>query len=564
MKNIYKIIFIALAVFTVGCTDNPLEDLEGKGWQKERNILSILIEGQIGTAVIERNFDDAEIKVYAKLENIADIANVEIKDIEFSYGSTSLNSANTTLDFTSGTSTISVVSGAGETLNWKVTLLPFNSDLEGTWYIGDVRMYCDMFTWESWGWEKNESVFGYLPELNPEWDNVITFTVEGADENGNPFGAYEHSAGNDGEFGSFTDTGKGWNFNERFRKVPEGEGTWLRDFKRNVLVITDSNNQTHELSLELFADTGDVEISAEVPYLAELFSWTDTDWSYEELAHMSKLTWYRLTKERVLQTGNSITSFSVKDQEGAAQIDADNKKVTVLIPDNGADLSTIEITGLEVSYGATTNVSVGNTLDFSTNNTSSIVVTSEAGEAADWTINLVVEVAPGESIIEGTWNIDQIGMYCDLFTWESWGWDKYVPITDYLAEAIPEQDNKIIFVLSGTNGDGTQYGTFENNTGTDGEYGDFVDTSKGWDFNHRFRTVPTASGTWLLEEMKLTITTDGGDIYILDVEEGLTANEISITSPVEFLSENFNWTDTDYNYEELAHMSKKMWYNLSK
>ncbi|MEC3907864.1 hypothetical protein VOI54_12615 [Tamlana sp. 2201CG12-4] len=564
MKKIYNIGLTILAVFAFACTDNPLEEVEGKAWQKERNIVSILVEGQIGTAIIERNFDEAKIKIFAKVENIADLSKVEIKDIQLSYGASTINEAGTTLDLTDGTSTIYVKSGAGETLEWELSLNSFKSDLEGTWYVGDIRMYCDMFTWESWGWEKNESIFGYLPELGPEWDNEIIFTVEGADVNGNPFGNYEHGPGNNGEYGSFGDTGKGWDFNERFRKIPKGTGTWLRDFERNKLIITDALNVVHEIDLEVLTDTNEVVLKAAIPYLAELFDWNNIDWSYEELAHMSNPMWYTLTRERILQKGNSITSLTVKDQVGDTEINNDTKEVTVTIPDNGADLSMVEIESLGLPLAATASISAGETLDFSNNNEASITVTSESGEAAIWTIKLVIQVDPGDSAIAGTWTIQQIGMYCDLFTWESWGWDKYESINNYLSAVNPELDNTITFVFTGVNGDGNQYGTYENNSGTDGEYGDFVDTAKGWDFNNRFRKVPTESGTWVLVDDVLTITVNGGAEYVLTVEIKPSNTEIALTSEVEFLPDNFDWDVQDYNYEELAHMSKKMWYNLIK
>lgn len=565
MKKLNNIYFIVLALFFVACTENPLEDVEGTDWQKERNVVSILVEGQIGTAIIERNFDDAKIKIYAKTENIADLSKVEIKNIELSYGATSENEKGTTLDLSSGTATLAVTAGAGETLNWEVTLLPFKSDLEGTWYIGDVRMYCDMFTWESWGWEKNESMFSYLAELNPELDNKIIFTVEGADAKGNPFGNYEHNAGNDGAFGSYTDASKGWNFNTRFRKIPTGKGTWLRDFERNKVIITDANKVEHELDLELLTATNEVNLKTEVPYLAENFNWTDTDWSYEELAHMSKLTWYTLTKERVLQTGNSITGLTVKDQVGDTQIDADAKEITVTVADNGADISAIELTGLNISYAATADTSVGNTLNFSTDNSTTINVTSQTGESTLWTVKLKIDVDLSNVSIAGTWNISEIGVYCDMFTWESWGWEKTELLNNYLPSAGKELDNTISFVVEGKNGD-NPYGTFENNAGADGEHGDFVSDDTTWpetEFNARFRKVPTGTGTWELVGDTVTITDSAGTVFVLTLEIN-SETEIAITSEVEYLSELYNWTDTNYNYEEAAHMSKKMWYNLSK
>ncbi|MEP0211648.1 MAG: hypothetical protein ABJD66_00415 [Cellulophaga sp.] len=565
MKKLNNIYFVVLALFFVACTDNPLEDVEGTDWQKERNVVSILLEGQIGTAIIERNFDDAKIKIYAKTENIADLSKVEIKNIELSYGASSANEKGTTLDLSSGTTTISVSSGAGNSLDWEVTMLPFKSDLEGTWYIGDVRMYCDMFTWESWGWEKNESMFGYLTELNPELDNKITFTVEGADAKGNPFGNYEHNAGNDGSFGSYSDAGKGWDFNSRFRKIPTGNGTWLRDFERNKVIITDANKVEHELDLELLTATNEVNLKTEVPYLAENFSWTDTDWSFEELAHMSKLTWYTLTKERVIQTGNSITGLTVANQIGDTEINTDTKEVTVTIADNGTDISAIELTSLNVSYAATSDTNIGSTLNFSTGNSTTINVTSETGESAMWTIKLKIDFDPGSVSIAGTWNIGEIGVYCDMFTWESWGWEKTELLNNYLPSAGKELDNTISFIVEGKNGD-NPYGTFENNAGTDGEYGDFVSDDTTWpetEFNTRFRKVPTGTGTWELVGDTVTITDSAGAVFVLTLEIN-SETEIAISSEVEYLSELYNWTDTNYNYEETAHMSKKMWYNLSK
>ncbi|TXE15053.1 hypothetical protein FUA26_00675 [Seonamhaeicola algicola] len=566
MKKLYQISLIVLSLFMVACTDNPLETIEGTGWQKERNIISILVEGQIGTAVIERDFDDAKIKIFAKEENIADISKVEIKNIELSHGATTINKAGTTLDFSSGASTIAIMSGAGETLNWEVSLLPFVSDLEGDWYIGEIGLYADMWSWESWGWEKYEKINNYLPELSPELDNILSFTVEGADENGNPFGTYEHKPGNDGLYGSFTDANQGWNFNERFRKIPTGSGTWLRDFERNKVIITDENRRVYELDLEVFVDTKEVSIKAEVLYQSELFNWDEQAWAYEELAHMSKSMWYRLTREYVPQAGNDIRSLTVANQVGDATIDAGNKTVTVVIEDNGTDISAIEITGLDVSFAASSNKTVGQILDFSGDYSTEITVTSEAGEAVVWTINLELDIDVSDVSLAGTWSIDDIGVYADLFTWESWGWEKNELLTNYLPNASTELDNTITFVVIGKDAQDRPYGTYENNAGTDGAYGNFVSDDASWpetDFNSRYRKVPTGTGTWILDGETVTITDGGGTDFVLTLEVK-TGSTIALSADVEFLSDQFDWDVQNYSYEETAHMSKRMWYNLSK
>ncbi|MBO0591761.1 hypothetical protein I2486_10115 [Cellulophaga sp. E16_2] len=519
MKKLYNIYFIVLALFFVACTENPLEDVEGTDWQKDRNVVSILVEGQIGTAIIERNFDDAKIKIYAKVENIADLANVEIKNIAFSYGASSANEKGTTLDLSSGTATIAVASGAGESLNWEVSLLPFKSDLEGTWYIGNVSMYCDMFTWESWGWEKYVQITDYLPELNPELDNEIIFTVEGADAKGNPYGNYEHNAGSDGLFGSYTDAAKGWDFNSRFRKIPTGNGTWLRDFERNKVIITDANKVEYELDLELLTETNEVTLKTEVPYLADNFSWTDTDWSYEELAHMSNSTWYTLTKERVLQTGNSITGLTVKDQDGDTQIDGDTKEITVTILDNGANLAAIELTGLDLSYAATADTSVGSTLDFSTANTTTINVTSETGESASWTVKILVK-----SDLDGTYSNPSSLIYVN----QEYGSDYSKNISDDFTSANLEFDNEIVVVSEGYNGDRPN-GKITNNAGADGVYGDYNHVDADVDLNAKLRHLLPAGESYFEIDLATNTMYVGTSKDDLTSEAKMLATDMGIT-----------------------------------
>ncbi len=568
MTKIFKIYVFVLAVIMTACTEDPLEHLESTDWQKERNVKSILLDGQIGTAVIEREIDDAQIKVFAKFENIEDLSKVEIKDIELAYGASSNSSVGSVLNFdnTDTTAIINVVSGAGQPLEWIVSLKPFKSDLEGTWYIGEMAAYCDMFTWESWGWEEYIQIPEYLPESASELDNVFTFEVGGADEKGNPFGRYVHDAGNDGIYGEFTDEAKGWDYNERYRKIPTGEGTWKRDFERNKVIITDQNNKTHELDLELFTEENEVALNAELPYTPENFDWNNTDWSYEKVANMSKKMWYRLTKERVIQTGNAITSMSVKDQVGDATIDNDNHVVSLVIENNGADLSAIELLGLGLSYAATADKNVGEMLDFSNDNSTQLTVTSEAGESQVWTIKVQIDLDPGDISIVGTWTITDINIYCDLFSWESWGWDKTELLTNYLSSLNPELDNTITFNLDGANGEGQPFGTYEHNAGTDGEFGTFVSDDSSWpetDFNSRYRKVPTGNGTWVLDGETITITDGDGIEHQLTLEIK-SETEVAITTPIEYLSELFDWDVQNYSYEEVAHMSNKMWYNLNK
>lgn len=588
MKKALNIFILVLAVLFTACTDDPFKDLEGSDWQKDRNVLSLLLDGQIGTSVIERNAEAATIKIFAKYENIEDFSKVEVKNILLSYGASTSSDIGSTLNFDNAdtTSVLSVESGAGERLDWTISLHPFKSDLEGTWYIKEMAMYCDLFSWESWGWDKTVLITDHLPNSASELDNKLTFTVEGADENGNPFGKFIHEAGSDQEYGNFTHDTYG-DYNSRFRKVITGEGTWLRDFERNVVVLTDSRGSVFELGLSLegklivesafdpakfdpkYVAEGGVALTAELPYMPENFDWDTQDYLYEEIANMSKLMWYELTKEYAPQTGNSISSFSIENQIEGASIDEDNSTIAVTIPEEGANVSAVKITELGISYASTSDKNVEETLDFSSGNVATITVTSEAGEARVWTINLTLKVEipdTEEPVFVGTWGIGEIGIYCDLFSWEDWGWDKSEQLTNYLAPLNPELDNTLTFTFEGTNGDGYAYGNYEHSAGSDGQFGSFISDDSSWpetEFNSRYRKVPMGTGTWVLEGDIIKIT-DGGGVGFELKFEATTTTEIALTSEIEYLSDNFSWDNTNYSYEEVAHMSNKMWYNLNK
>lgn len=565
MKSLLKYILLALVTLTVACTDDPFKELnDSDDWKKERSIISLLVDGQIGTAVITRNGDDAKIKVYAKFENIEDLSKVEIMDMELGYGATSTSTIGSTLDFTTDTSTITVVSGAGESLDWVVTMGAFVSDVEGTWYIGSIEAFFDEFSWESWGKTGIISITDNLPESLPELDNVFTFVVTSSDEEGNPIGTYTHDAGANGEYGVFTDVEKGWNMEERFRNVPTTNGTWKRDFKLSKLILTDDNFQDYEFDLEVNAETGEITIKSPLEYLSSEFDWVNTDWTYEKLAHLSNPMWYALTKERVFQTGNSITAMTVFGQIGDAEINNDDYTINIVVNfDTISDLSQVELLDFSISYAATASVTDGDMLDFSSENSTSIDITSEAGETATYTIQL--QSAPQENTsIAGTWIINNIKIHINEFSWESWGKEYDEDLIVLLPESQPELDNIITFTSDGYNAEGNEYGSYTNAVGTDGAHGSFTDSINDWDLTERYRKVPTGSGTWVLDaSTDILSITDVNNVVFELLYVIAPDDHINLKSELPYDSGSFQWTDTDWTYEKLFHISNAMWYDLS-
>lgn len=542
MKKLVYVYVLVLAVIVSACTVDPLKEIKDGAWNKERNVISLLVDGQIGTAVIERNGDDANMRLYAKFENIDDLSKIEIKAIELSYGASTPNEVGTFLNFANEdtTSNLTVVSESGSELQWNISMKPFVSDLEGDWYIGEIGMYCDMWSSEDWGWEKTVMINDYLPNVSPELDNKISFVVEGADENGNPFGSYENNAGNDAAYGDFSDETKAWDFNDRFRTVPMGKGTWLRDFSRNKVIITDEKNKEFELDLELLKETGELSLKAALEYLPEMVDWDDTDWAYEELAHMSNPMWYKLTKDYEPQTGNSIINLLVADQLGDASVDDEGKEVVVIIPDNGADLSSIAIEGMELSYGASANVEVGDMLDFSVENKTTITVTSEAGEDAVWTIKLMV--APE---MDGTWSIRSQLIYIN----QEWGSMLTNDITDDFVNAGKEYDNEIVIVQEGLDGD-KSYGTINNNAGADGEYGDYdMPDDATVDMNYKLRhLLPAGESYWELNLNTLTMSIGTSSEEITSTAQVVpTDTGISLVFEIPYKDNEPTWSYNNYD-----------------
>src|SRR5512145_2287784 len=114
------------------------------------------------------------------------------------------------------------------------------------------------------------------------------------------------------------------------------------------------------------------------------------------------------------------------------------------------DFSAIEITGLEISYGASASVIKGQKLNFeNANRQSTITVTPVHGEPLNWVITL----EPFTETLLGTWNIDKLivfggtgpdygGAAVLKMTDKSWCWST-------TTGPAAEEDNTLTFELTG-------------------------------------------------------------------------------------------------------------------
>lgn len=184
--------------------------------------------------------------------------------------------------------------------------------------------------------------------------------------------------------------------------------------------------------------------------------------------------------------------------------------VTIVNPDLSKPLT---IKKMEISYGATASVEVGQTLKFDeTSNSAEISVTAATGGTRNYTVT----VTPLIEDLVGTWDINGLNIFggtgayyggvdfVDLLFDASWWNQQTGPAA--------ELDNYLEFVFEGVDDNGRTYGTCTHHAGEDGLYADFVwagelpEKQTVTDVNYNYRKIPAGECTWTRDYTAGTIT----------------------------------------------------------
>lgn len=265
--NIILIMILASLSILTGCQKDPLDDVNSGTWNKERNIIDITFDGQVGDITRARAGDSATISFICNTAAVTDLSKVKIASLELSYGASASVSKDQTVDFSndSHTATITVKAAhGGGTLDWIIKLVPFKEDLLGTWKISGLYVYggtgavyggsslAEMIK-KSWCWDAKT---GPAAEL----DNTLTFTLSGVTKEGNSYGTVVNNPGNDGLNANFIYTAKTPNIdvNKFYRKIPTGTGTWIRDYSAGTVSFTFEDGTTTTTCI--FASAGSENI----------------------------------------------------------------------------------------------------------------------------------------------------------------------------------------------------------------------------------------------------------------------------------------------------------------
>lgn len=241
----YMVMFLMVTVL-FACRKDPMDDIQDGKWNKERNIINIVFQDQVGEATVSREGDLATIDFTYNTSASANFSAIKISEIELSYGAGASVKSGETLNFENAghSAVITVTPANGEPLEWIVKLTPFTETLLGTWDITGLYVYGGTgpeyggaavlkMSDKSWCWPSSEGPA-------KEQDNNLTFTMTGITPEGHTYGTVINNAGADGKYANFLFISKTPNIdvNNFYRTIPKGEGTWLRNYATGTVAFS--------------------------------------------------------------------------------------------------------------------------------------------------------------------------------------------------------------------------------------------------------------------------------------------------------------------------------------
>ena len=245
--NIRHFFGIVILIVVVSCVKDPYDDVISN----ERSIEAVSLGGgliQVGPAVVDR--ESGHVSVQVLVDENTDLSSVE-PVIQASYRATTQPASGEQIDFASGDNkhTYTVVAESGKTREWVIELVPFTETLPGTYKITGQVVYGGTgpeygggavmnLTDKPWVWPDDGG-----PEA--EFDNTLVFEFTGVTPEGHTYGTVVNSPGADATYADYkfvlTPTTDVNNF---YRKIPKGEGMWLRNYTTNTVTFTFADGST--------------------------------------------------------------------------------------------------------------------------------------------------------------------------------------------------------------------------------------------------------------------------------------------------------------------------------
>lgn len=216
------------------------------------SLLEIRIKGQLGNALIERDYDESRATVYVMEKADFPYSAVPVEGIVVSSGASSSISSGQTLNFSNPERRAKVVVTAanGNKMDWWIYLKAYDAFYVGEWAIVDIKLHCNQRVSGSgegvWDTSLKGAEFG--GNCNAEFDNHIIITMDDEPENNMLTGTITNTPGLDEEYGHFWGVGAPYSIESpldmdpRLRHLlPPGEAKWKLELSTGQMKITKDN-----------------------------------------------------------------------------------------------------------------------------------------------------------------------------------------------------------------------------------------------------------------------------------------------------------------------------------
>jgi hypothetical protein len=250
MKTKMRIRYFLMATLLVvvsACVKDPYEDVISN----ERSIEAVTLGGgltQVGPAIVDREAGFVSVQVLVdENTNLSSVMPI----IQASYRAKTQPASGEVVDFASNDNafTYTVIAESGKSREWVIELVPFTESLPGTYKITSQVVYGGTgpeygggavmnLTDKPWVWPESGGPAA-------EFDNTLVFEFSGVTPEGHTFGTVTNSAGADDLYADYQFVlNPATDVNNFYRKIPKGEGTWLRNYTAQTITFTFSNGTT--------------------------------------------------------------------------------------------------------------------------------------------------------------------------------------------------------------------------------------------------------------------------------------------------------------------------------
>jgi hypothetical protein len=229
--------------------------------------------------------------VFGKLDDLKNLAPV----FAVSSNATIEPASGASVDFTQNpdhSAIYKVTSQSGETRDWTITVELFNNPYEGQWSINKFSLKWD--DWNGWGLSGEADVIAKIPNIAPGLDDKIIFkSLEGIDETGSFYGAYERTPGADGKFGTYISLA-GTDWSDKFGQLPNGKGKYFINPDNSISILMDGTTKKINSKGSKTTDGSTMTYSLNSPPVSTI-DWNDYYGTENQLKTAYEI-WYVLAK----------------------------------------------------------------------------------------------------------------------------------------------------------------------------------------------------------------------------------------------------------------------------